>query len=236
MGCRVREKSVGSRWPSDLPLADYLEYSPIFRKMNHLTLAICIWFASAPYLNGEEYRIDLQSNGIELDVVELDIKDGIATATVGDTTERFDLKQNRWWNEASGQWVTLSQCKTWAAQSNKRTKASSASIPPHVRSFVLWSLNPMYESKATGTLLTLTSGQFDYHIMGEKSNRDLSNYFGYAKLNAYKKAMTERKLPPFAELKAIEAMERSGILPRLITVEIPGIPDAPTIKMRMSDR
>lgn len=204
--------------------------------MKLFVFIVCFLVFFSPCLTGEEYRIDLSSNGAELAVVELTIEGDIATATIGGVAERFDLKQGRWQDEASGKWVTLAQCEQWAAQSKEKSKASVASIPPQVRPFVLWSLDPTFESKSTETSLTLTSGQVDYRIAGEKSNRDLFNYFRYAKLNAYKKAMTERKLPPFAELKAIEAMERSGMAPTSITVEITGVPGAPTIKMGISDR
>ncbi|MCC6510863.1 MAG: hypothetical protein IT423_17305 [Pirellulaceae bacterium] len=205
--------------------------------MKHLTSIVAIAIACclhlAPSLCGEEYGIKLLANGSEIATIALVIENDIATATVGDSKEHFDLKKNQWQDETTGKWVTFAQCEDWAAQSKKKSALSSATVPPQVRAFVAWSLNPTYETKSTKTSLVLTSGQVDYRITGTKSERDLSNYFKYAKLNAYKKAMTERKLPPFAELEAISAMERHGIVPTSITVEMPGVPRAPRIKMEI---
>lgn len=47
-------------------------------------------------------------------MIDLAIRNGIATAKVGDATERFDLEKLRWQDEESGQWVTLTQCENWA--------------------------------------------------------------------------------------------------------------------------
>jgi hypothetical protein len=73
-------------------------------------------------------------------------------------------------------------------------------------------------------------------IVGQKTDRDLTHYFRYARLNAYKKAMTERKLPPFAELRVIEELERRKMMPTSMEVQIPGIAGAPTIKMLIATK
>jgi hypothetical protein len=58
---------------------------------------------------------------------------------------------------------------------------------------------------------------------------------GIAFLSAYKKAMTERELPPFSELKAITEMSNLGHVPRRMTVTIPGIPQAPKFEMEIAE-
>jgi hypothetical protein len=180
-----------------------------------------------------EYKINLESNGEQIAVIELSIKSDTAISRVADMTERFDLKNQRWQHDESKEWVTLSQCDSWATQSKDKSRTSNASVPEHVRAFVEWSLDPKFEIESTQDMLTMTSGQVDYKIAVEKSDGD-SNYYRYARLNAYKKAMTERKLPPFAELLVLEELERRRLMPRSMEIQIPGVPGAPSIKMLIS--
>ncbi|MEM7315858.1 MAG: hypothetical protein AAF497_22210, partial [Planctomycetota bacterium] len=58
----------------------------------------------------------------------------------------------------------------------------------------------------------------------------------YARLNAYKKAMTERRLPPFAELKVLKELERRKLMPKSMEVRLPGVPGAPEFKMVFSEK
>jgi hypothetical protein len=191
-------------------------------------------FAATSPLQADEYKIELQSNGEETAVIELSIKGDTAIAKVADVTERFDLKNQRWQHDESKQWVPLSECETWAKQSKERSIKSVASAPEKVRPFIQWSLDPKFEISHTDNTLTLTSGQVDYKIVAEKPNRDLSGYYRYARLNAYKKAMTERKLPPFAELLVLEELERRKLLLKSMEIQMPGVPGAPSFKIVMS--
>ena len=83
--------------------------------------------------------------------------------------------------------------------------------------------------------MKLTSGQVDYVIEGEASKTDVDAYFRYALLNAYKKALTEKKLPPFSEVKAIEEMKSLGRIPQKITVAMPGVPGSPVIEITIAE-
>jgi hypothetical protein len=131
--------------------------------------------------------------------------------------------------------VSLDQCETWAKETKEKSSKSKVSIPDKIRPFIEWTLNPTFDVKATDTALTLTSGKVDYEITGEKSDRDLTNYFRYARLNAYKKAMTERKFPPFAELKVLKELEQRKMIPTEMEVRIPGVDGSPTIKMVLEE-
>lgn len=201
--------------------------------MNPKTLLALVFpmLAVSSQLCGQEYSIELESDGERIAVIELSINSEEAIAKVADVTERFDLKNQRWQHADSGQWVSLAQCETWAKQSKEKTSNSTASLPEKVRPFVGWSLSPTFEVEATNTTLKLTSGQVDYEIAVTESDSDLTNYFRYARLNAYKKAMTERKLPPFAELKVLEELERRKLMPKSMEVQIPGVEGAPAFKM-----
>jgi hypothetical protein len=179
----------------------------------------------------QKYRIAIQSNGKEIGVIDLLIQGDAATSTVADVTERFDLRNQRWQHDGSKEWVTLSECESWAIQSKDKSQTSSASVPEQIRPFVEWSLDPTFDVVSTNGILTLTSGQVDYKIAVERYDRDLANYYRYARLNAYKKAMTARKLPPFAELLVLDELERRNVMPKTMQVQIPGVPGSPVIEI-----
>lgn len=190
-------------------------------------------FAGAwtPY---DEYKLSVQANGEELAVATLSISDDAAVVKTGDVTEHFDLKNQRWQHE-SKQWVTLKQCELWARQSREKARSSSVVVPDEIRTFIEWTMRPKFEISSTDDTLTLTSGQIDYKIEVEKTERDLTNYFRYARLNAYKKAMTERKFAPFPELLVLEELEQRKLLPKSMEVKMLGIPGAPAFKIVISN-
>ncbi len=206
--------------------------------MRHSPLLALVFaiFTVTSQVRAQEYKINLKANGEDIAFIDLSIRGNTAITKVGDMTERFDLKNLRWQHDESKQWVSLEHCETWAKQSKEKTKKSTVSVPDQIRPFVLWSLAPTFEIAATDTILTLTSGQVNYKIVVEKADQDLLGYFRYARLNAYKKAMTEGKLPPFAELLVIDELERRKLMPRSIEIQIPGIPGAPTIKMLIANK
>jgi hypothetical protein len=203
---------------------------------SRLLLLLLAILAVVSRLSAQEYTIDLESGDKRIAVIELSIDNDEATAKVGDITERFDLKSQRWQDADSKQWVSLAQCEAWAKQSKEKSTKSATSIPEKVRPFVEWSLSPTFKIDEKDLVITMTSGQVDYTITATKTDRDLSNYFRYARLNAYKKAMTERKLPPFAELEVLEELERRKLMPTSMEVRIPGVPGAPEFKMVFSEK
>ncbi|TWT77401.1 hypothetical protein Pla123a_20620 [Posidoniimonas polymericola] len=193
-----------------------------------LHIAVLVGSTSA-----EDFVVTMLSNGEELSRSRLSIEPDAATLRVGDEVESFDLKGTRWLDGRSGVWVTLAQCEAWAKQTVAITKQSVADAPANIRQFVSWTIEPSFEIQDRGAgTLTLTSGVVDYAIAGEQREEGLSNFFRYAKLNAYKKAMVERKVAPFAELKVIEELERRRLFPVVMSVEIPGVPSAPAFEIR----
>lgn len=193
-------------------------------------LSVCITPASA-----KEIKIDLKVDGKSTAKVLLKIEGDIATARVGDEIEQFNLKNASWFDASTRKWTTLAQCKEWANQSKAKALKSADAEPANVRSFLLWFLNPTFKVEKTNHTLRLRSGQVDYVIEGQASRSGAEKYFRYAVLNAYKKAMTERKLPPFPELRAITEMRTLGHLPQKITVTMPGIPKAPKSEMQITE-
>ena len=202
-------------------------------------LAFAIMFSLltiASRLFAQDYSIDLESNGERIAVIDLSINETEAVAKVGDVTELFDLKNQRWQQAGSEVWVSLTQCELWATQNKEKTSRSTDSIPEKMRPFVSWSLDPTFDVTENDATLKLASGQVDYEMVVTKSDHKLTNYYRYAKLNAYKKAMTEKKLAPFAELKVLEELERRNVMLKSMEIKISGIEGAPAFKMNIRDK
>lgn len=191
-------------------------------------LNVCLSAATAA-----ELKITLKINGELSAQISLKIEGDIATAEVMEITERFNLKEMSWLDTTRSNWMTLEQCKRWAEESKVKSRKSTEIAPAEIRQFITWSLDPTFNVDKTNDTLRLTSGQVDYVIEGQASKKSVEKFFRYAILNAYKKAMTEKKLPPFAELNAITEMEKLGYIPQKISITIPGIPKAPKIEMEI---
>lgn len=185
--------------------------------------------------HGAELAISLKADKKPIAELRLRIKDDLATVAGPGVTERFDLKGMRWFDERTSQWITMAYSKKWASRSKANTSKTTDSAPPHVQPFLRWSLDPSFKVDKSNGSLRLTSGQVDYLVEGAASKKNVQEFFRYAVLNAYKKAMTEQKLPPFSELKAISEMKSLGRIPRNISVTMPGIPESPLIEMEITE-
>jgi hypothetical protein len=185
--------------------------------------------------DASELKINFKVEGQATAEIFLTIKGDLATARVENEIEQFNLKDQSWLEAKTGKWMTLPQCKEWAEQSKATSLKGADAAPTNIRPFLLWSLNPTFKIEKTNDIVRLTSDQVDYVIEGQASKTNVEEYFQYAVLNAYKKAMTERKLPPFSELKAITEMSSLGKIPRKLTVTMPGIPQAPKFEMEITE-
>jgi len=203
------------------------------KPLRTLLLALLLLSVGAAHSPASSLAIDFKADGETVAKIRLRIDGDEAIASVGGETERFNLAAMSWLDSSTGQWVSIEQCKAWADQSKARTSKSTDSAPAGIRPFLTWSLSPSFSVERSSEALRLTSGQVDYVIEGAASTTDVDGYFRYAVINAYKKAMTERKLPPFAELKAIEEMKSLGHIPRIISVTIPGVPGSPAIVLEI---
>jgi hypothetical protein len=182
-----------------------------------------------------DFAIEMKANGDVVAEILLRIEGNFATATVAGEAERFNLKEMSWLDERTNQWVTAAQCKEWSEQSKAKSLQSTVTAPARVRSFVMWSLDPTFRVEKSNGTLRLTSGHVDYVIEGEASMTGVDGYYRYAIVNAYKKAIVEKKLPPFSELKAIEEMKALGYVPRKISIAIPAIQGSPTFEIQIAE-
>jgi hypothetical protein len=200
-----------------------------------LLATLCLLIARTTPAFANELKIELKVDGESTAEIVVKIQGEIAMATVAGEIEQFNLKDGSWLESKTGKWTTLAQCKEWADESKAKSLKSADAAPANVRPFLLWSLDPTFKVEKTDNTLRLTSGQVDYIVEGQASKSGVEEYFGYAVLNAYKKAMTDRKLPPFSELRAIAEMKNLGHIPKRITVTIPGIPKAPKFEMEITE-
>ena len=184
---------------------------------------------------GQDLKIKLSSNDQEIAAIDVAIHDGFAVAKINGETQRFDVREPSWQDENSKRWVKLSQCENWAKNLKEKSANSKAEVPKEMREFVAWSLDPKFEINVKDSTLYFKSGQVDYKIDTVKTDRDLTDFYKYAKLNAYKKAMTQRQTPPFAELKVNEELERRNLIPKMMEIQIPGVPGSPKIKVEFSE-
>jgi hypothetical protein len=176
----------------------------------------------------------MESGGELIAEFLVEFNDGIATASYVEETEEFDMVNMRWKDSSSGKWVTIDQCKSWADATREKTKSNEGDIPAEVKSFVSWTIDPSFTLENTSNGFNLVSGIVDYQIEGSIPSDNTDDYFKYAILNSYKKAMVQRKLPPFPELKALDEMKSRGSIPAIIYVTIPGVPNSPDFKMIFS--
>ena len=181
----------------------------------------------------QECTITMEVDGELASVSSLAIGDAEAVVTTEEFAEHFDLVEERWYHEDLKQWISMAQSQEWLDLSIQQTEQSlhADTVPKEIRSFVEWMIDPVFEITMEGDTLTMVSGQVNYRIITEEPDFDTGNYFVYARLNAYKKAMVDRKLPPMSELKVIEELSRRGLVPVVMEVELPAIPQAPTFRI-----
>lgn len=211
--------------------------SPAHMKYLLLSLAVVTLFNSCkPAVVGDKLQIDVKADGQLVAGFTLTVDASLAKAEAGGQGELFNIREMSWLDPSTGRWVSLDRCKAAADQSKAEALVSAVSAPDKMKAFLLWSLNPSFEVQESNGTLKLTSGQMDYVIEGVASKKNAGRYFDYAVLNAYKKAMTDQGMPPFAELQAISEMSKLGYIPRKIAVTFPGMPEAPAVVMEISEK
>lgn len=206
--------------------------------MRALLISLILALGFSAGVTGQEIHVILEADGKNVAEFDVSLTQDEAIARVGETVEKFDLKNMRWEHEASKQWVTLAMCEDWSKKSlalaNKSEKRDE--LPPKFVEFLEWSLDPKFKVEEKDGVITMISGQVDYTIKVEKKEYELTPLFKYSKLNAYKKAMTQRKMAPYAELKVMEELQRRNVMPVEMEIKITGIPEAPLMKTIFKDK
>jgi hypothetical protein len=135
----------------------------------------------------------------------------------------YNLHDMSWRDIPQRRTVRISDCKAWAKASAERSRATLAKAPdPGFRRFVEAMLNPQFTAAMKNDKLTLTNDVVKYEIESTQnvSKARLAKFFAYDILNAYRKAMVDRKLPPFPQLAVDEELKARGMAPNEMNITI----------------
>lgn len=135
----------------------------------------------------------------------------------------FDLSTPAWTDTETGKRITLAQAREWASNSKAGAESSLARVPDaNQRAFVQSLLTPDFMVHQSGDGVTLKSRFLNYTayapltLSGDLKKRILV----YDTLNAYRKAMAPRQLPPFTQLEVCRLLAENEIYPGLLVMEL----------------
>lgn len=135
----------------------------------------------------------------------------------------FDLANDSWQELSSGEVVTLAAAEEWAEDSHTRTRSTLETMADEdLRRFVTFLLDPKFEIVAEGDELSLRSEFLTYEIQSAPTvpKPQRMQLYRYDRLNAYRKAMVDRQLPPFPQLEVTNQLAARDIFPSRMKLEI----------------
>ena len=135
----------------------------------------------------------------------------------------YDLEEMSWRDRSPLGTLRLADCQAWAKASAGRSRASIArTTDPELRRFIELMLDPQFKVTTEEDRVILINDVLMYEIHStqtlSKANRD--RFFSYDTLNAYRKAMVERKLPPTPQLEIDKEMAARKLVPSEIICTI----------------
>ena len=186
-----------------------------------------------------EITIDVAGQSVECSILfdshyafEYDIDDHDKLLAV------FDLEEMSWTEFDPPREVHLKDCEMWNRISVEKSRKSLSKVTDaKLKHFLETMIDPKFEIKKTENSITLENDVIAYHISSPLtvSPFQRTQFFKYDRLNAYRKAMHERKLPPTAQLVVDDEMEKSKFVPGEIevTIETPKDPIQFVIKSQI---
>ncbi|RXK56673.1 hypothetical protein ESB00_12625 [Oleiharenicola lentus] len=118
----------------------------------------------------------------------------------------FDLSAPAWTDTATGKRITLAEARAWAGNTKAGAESSLARVTdPDQRAFVQSLLTPDFVVSKSGDGVTLKSRFLNYIASAPLTlNGDLKKrLLVYDTLNAYRKAMAPRQLPPLHPARSL---------------------------------
>ena len=201
---------------------------PANRILFVLVIAICM---SCPLLHATDYEITANFNNAIILPITLNIKDGTAISKTMEVTETFDVKDQRWLHDETEKWVTLEESEDIMKKAKERSQEQLKTKPKEETDFVRWALNPEFEITEEDGAIIFKSGRVDYRCEVTKPKYDATDFYRFARLNSCKKAIVQRRVPPYAELKVLEELEKRKVIPSKMRIEIVGIKGGPIVEM-----
>ena len=159
-------------------------------------------------LNGESYvaRVSFYDQI----AVEHDPAQGHAIAAV------YSLESRLWDEFSRPRTVTLRECEQWASMSRKRSLESIESSTDEAAKRVAEALlRPNFEVSASGESVTLWNDVIKYTLTDplDLDPTQRRRFFDFDRLNAYRKAMTQGQMGPFAQLAVRNELLKRGFVP-----------------------
>lgn len=135
----------------------------------------------------------------------------------------FDLGRQEWIDIGSSRRITLASAQAWAEVSKSRTLASLGQAPdPDTRAFAQSLIQPEFVITESPSALVLKSRFLSYTASAPLplNPGQLRALWAYDELNAYRKAMGQRQMPPFTQLKVTQILKEKGMYPGSLVMTI----------------
>ncbi|MBM4034650.1 MAG: hypothetical protein FJ291_23140 [Planctomycetes bacterium] len=134
----------------------------------------------------------------------------------GELVAVYDLDKEMWHEVRKGEAVDMAEVREWLKQSEERTAKSAANprVSADVKRLTKAMVQPDFEVSASGNSLTLKNEFVTYQVTGVPiATEGKIALFAWDRLNAYRKAMVERKLPPHSQLAVTGELEKRRLFP-----------------------
>lgn len=135
----------------------------------------------------------------------------------------YDLANDSWICETFKKVIALPDCEMWAKKSSELTMESiRKSTDKEAIEFTNSLIKPNFVVELKNEVLTISNSHLTY-ILSAPINVDpkrKDRFFKYDKLNAYRKAMIQKQVPPFAQIRVDEEVLKTGKFFSELSVQI----------------
>jgi hypothetical protein len=149
----------------------------------------------------------------------------------------YDLDSKSWTDFDPPRIVRKTDYEEWFRRSEEKSRKSLASTTDvELKKFASAMLDPKFKESSSQDSITLENDVVKYEFSKPISLSDSQRkrFFEYDRLNAYRKAILERKFPPFAQVAVDDVLESRKFVPSLSVMSIrPPIPN-PKASVRLS--
>ncbi len=138
----------------------------------------------------------------------------------------YDLDKEMWHEVRKSEAVDMAKVRAWLKRSEERTAKSleNPGLSAEVKRLAKAMLQPDFQVSASGNVLTLKNEFMAYQVTGVPiAGQGKIGLFAWDRLNAYRKAMLERKLPPHPQLAVTAELEKRRLFPAqmVLTLSVP---------------
>ncbi len=135
----------------------------------------------------------------------------------------YDLDAMSWRQFSPPRTITLKNCEVWQKANSESLQETLAKFSdPKLKRFIELTLEPRFETTRDEDTIELKNEAMRYR-MSDPIPLDADqrkHFFAYDRLNAYRKAMVDRKLPPAAQLAVDSELERQDFVPGITELTV----------------